>query len=479
MRRCYYIYGFIFFLTGLANALQGQSYIKRSDFLVSKYFNQAAPVMTSAGLVYCSDKTSGSIMNYTKDGMPMYNIYILPRKGKNEWGSPQLFSATLKTNQNDGPISFSGNGKLAVFTRNYSLKSYGSDLKGNPNFGLFFADSTEAGWTNIREFEYNDHDAHTTHPSLDSSGTTLYFASDRKGGIGGYDLYVSYFKNGEWTRPVNLGSPINSPGNEIYPYIHPSGRLYFSSDSHDNTKDYDLFYSEIYNNQWMQPVKLPSPYNSKWNDFTYYADKDFNSGFFTSDSPGTITSDSLRTMGIFSFTSTMPAFDNCKEQVDDNFCYLFKEENTVTLDTMLYVYEWHLGDSTTQRAKEAKHCYSGPGDYTVKLDVIDKLTGIVQFNQAEYEVEVRKTIQSYITCPDTIKTNTDFAMNALESYFGDATPGKYYWDFGDGSWGMGDSVTHRYAIPGNYNVKLLVIEKSNDPETARRFCSYKTIVVGE
>ena len=402
----------------------------------------------------------------------MYNIFILPLNGKNEWGSPQLFSATLKTNQNDGPISFSGNGKLAVFTRNYSIKSYGSDLKGNPNFGLFFADSTEAGWTNIREFEYNDHDAHTTHPSLDSSGTTLYFASDRKGGIGGYDLYVSYFKNGEWTMPVNLGPPINSPGNEIYPYIHPSGRLYFSSDSHDNTKDYDLFYSEIYNNRWIQPVKLPSPYNSRRNDFTYYADRDFNSGYFT-----------LPTcrgkMDIYSFSSTIPSFDVCKEQVEDNFCYVFYEENTVTLDTTLYVYEWDLGDNSKERAKEAEHCYSGPGDYTVKLDVIDKLTGIVQFNQAEYKVEVRKTVQSYITCPDTMKTNADVAMNGLESYFGDAIPGEYYWDFGDGSRGMGASVTHSYAIPGIYQVKLGVIEESNDPETARRFCSYKTIVVGE
>ena len=109
----------------------------------------------------------------------MFNIFILPRKEDDKWGTPELFSADLRTFQNDGPISFSGDGNLAVFTRNFSTTSFGSKVNANPNFGLFFADKTENGWTNIRPFEFNDPDAHTTHPALDSSGTTLYFSSDR------------------------------------------------------------------------------------------------------------------------------------------------------------------------------------------------------------------------------------------------------------------------------------------------------------
>jgi hypothetical protein len=311
----------------------------------------------------------------------------------------------------------------------------------------------------------------TTHPCLDSSGTTLYFTSDRKGGFGGFDLYVSFYRNSGWTEPVNLGPVINTSENEIYPFIHPSGRLYFSSSGHDNAKDFDIFYSEHYNGRWIMPVKLPAPFNSGRNDFTYYADRNYESGLFSSDKRGT--------MDIYSFSSTIPTFEVCKKQVDDNFCYVFYEENTVTLDTTLYVYEWNLGDGASERAMEAEHCYAGPGDYLVQLNVIDKLTGIVQFSQAEYLVEVRKTIQSYITGPDTVNVNQSIALDGHESYFGDVIPGEYYWDFGDGSRNLGASVTHTWVAPGIYQVKLGVLSEGDDPETAKRFCSYKTVVVEE
>ncbi len=473
MRRRLYIYVIIMFLSGISHILDAQSYIvpKKSE-VSTNTFNEVAPAIIPDGMVYCTDKTSSSYMQYedTKS-RPMFNIFILPKKGKDEWGTPQLFSTDLMTNQNDGPIAFSGDGKLAVFTRNFNIRSFGSGTHGNPNFGLFFADRTDSGWANIREFEYNDPNAHTTHPSLDSTGTTLYFASDREGGFGGYDLYVSFRTDNGWTDPVNLGPVINSPLNEIYPFIHPSGRLYFSSDGHDKTPDFDLFYSEFYDNRWIKPVKLPAPFNSRRNDFTFYADRNFDSGYYTSDLRGT--------MDIYSFSSTIPSFEVCKKQVEDNFCYVFYEENTVTLDTTLYVYEWDLGDKTRVRAMEAEHCYSGPGDYMVQLNVIDKLTGDVQFNQAEYLVEVRKAIQSYISCPDTVRVDSSISLNGLESYFGDAVPGEYYWDFGDGIRGMGASITHTFVLPGVYQVRLGVVEESPDPETAGRFCSYKTIVVRE
>ncbi len=450
-----------------------QSYYqtKRSP-VTTNNFNEVAPVMTSQGMVYCTDKTSSSFKQYVDaNNDPMFNIFILPKKDSVHWGTPELFSPALKTFQNDGPVSFSGDGNLAVFTRNFNTRSFGSNTGGNPNFGLFFADKTGNGWSNIREFAFNDPDAHTTHPSLDSSGTVLYFSSDRKGGFGGYDLYVSYFRSGRWTEPSNLGPVVNTSENELYPFIHPSGRLYFSSEGHDNTGGYDLFYSEYYDGRWVKPVKLPAPFNSGRDDFTFYATRDLDSGFYT-----TRRGNSL---DIFSFASTIPTFEVCKRQVEDTYCYVFFEENTVTLDTSVYVYEWNLGDGTRVMAKEAEHCYDGPGDYLVELNVIDKLTGIVQFNQAEYLVEARKTVQPYVTCPDTIGVNDNVSFNGLESYFGDVVPGEYYWDFGDGTRGVGASVTHRYSAPGIYQIRLGVIEENDNPETAERFCSYKTVVVTE
>lgn len=101
------------------------------------------------------------------------------------------------------------------------------------------------------------------------------------------------------------------------------------------------------------------------------------------------------------------------------------------------------------------------------------------FNQAEYLVEVRKVIQPYIACPDTITLNEEIQLHAMNSYLGEAEPGEYYWDYGDGEKDVGATVQHIFSSPGSHRIKLGIIEDSEDPETARRFCSYKTVIVKE
>ena len=235
---------------------------------------------------------------------------------------------------------------------------------------------------------------------------------------------------------------------------------------------YDLFYSEFYNGKWIPPIKLPPPFNSGLNDYTYYVDDKFEKGFFTNNRGNT--------RDIWTFTSTIPNFDICQEQKINNYCFIFFEENTVELDTNLYLYEWNLGDNSKIRALEAQHCYAGPGKYLVSLNVIDKLTKEVLFNQAEYELNIEKIIQAYITCPEIIKVNNNIQFNGLESYFREKKPGEFYWDFGDGTKGIGASVQHQYLVPGTYSVKLGVTEDNPDVKVVgSEFCSFKTIVVTE
>ena len=83
--------------------------------------------------------------------------------------------------------------------------------------------------TSLSPFKYNSQEYEVAHPSVSRDGKYLFFASDIPGGQGGSDLYYCEFKNGEWSEPVNMGSEVNSPGVENYPYMHPSGKLYFTS----------------------------------------------------------------------------------------------------------------------------------------------------------------------------------------------------------------------------------------------------------
>jgi hypothetical protein len=440
--------------------------------LSARAFNEVAPVRFKNKLVYTSDQTISSSRDYTdNNNEPFVSIWSLEEKDDGKWGTPVLLSPELTTMQHDGPACFNTEGTLIVFTRNLETVNFGTKRNLNRNYGLFFADIEGETFSNIRPFEYNTPDSKAGHPSLDASGTILYFSSNREGGFGGFDLYYSILENGRWSKPQNLGPVVNTAENEIYPFIHPTGRLYFSSNGHDQVGGYDIFYSELYNNRWFSPVKLSSPFNSGLNDFTYWVNESFDNGFFSSNRRGSID--------IFSFASNIPTFEICKKQQRDNYCYVFYEENTMELDSNLYQYQWDLGDNTKIRALEAEHCFAGPGDYLVQLNVIDKLTGIVEFSQAEYLVEVRKIVQPYITAPDSVRINQEIQMHGIESYLGGLTPGEYYWDFGDGSKAVGATVKHTYLTPGVFQLKLGILEELTDGAAQERFCAYRTIVVEE
>ena len=457
------------------NMLNGQGVYKLKPFSqTSRITDEVVTGFSPDGIIISSNRSSSSFLSYTdKDKRNFFNMYEVKKNESGNWDSPELLSPDLKTLQNDGPASINGEGNLLVFTRNYDVKRFGNAIRANPNFGLFFADKINGVWTNIREFEYNVPDSKTTHPSLSADGLTLYFASDRPGGFGKYDLYYSQLINGRWSEPKNLGPKVNTADNDVYPFLHVSGRLYFSSAGHDRSVRHDLYYTEYYDNDWITPVKLPPPFNSSMNDFTIIIDENFENGFVTSTRRGSLD--------IFMFESTLPSFEICQQQKIDNYCFVFYEQSTMEIDTSLYKYRWDLGDGTRVEAVEAEHCFKGHGKYNVKLDVVDVLTKEIMFNQAEYEMELVKTIQAFISCPDTIRINSEAQFTGAESYFGDKMPVEYYWDFGDGEKAVGLTVKHAFLVPGKYNVKLGVTiqETKADEESLKKFCSYKSVILIE
>ncbi len=436
----------------------------------SRKYDEAAPVMLGNKMVYVSNRpVSGPRTGTDMNNNTFFKIVESEKTDDGGWKPQRMFDESLNTSFHDGPVSFNEKGDYMVFSRCFDTKTSAREVS---KFGLYFADKQDEVWGNIQEFEFNERTANTIEPTFNKDATLMYFSSDRAGGFGGYDLYVTRFQNGKWSVPENLGPRINTIENELYPFLHSTGRLYFSSEGHDNRlAGYDIFYSEMYNGKWITPIRLGTPFNSGANDYTYYVDDAFETGFFTSNKRGS--------KDIYTFTSTIPGFEVCQQQKPDNYCFVFFEENTVEIDTNLYLYEWNMGDKTKVREIEATHCFAGPGTYVVSLNVIDKLTKEVLFNQAEYELAIEKIIQAFITCPDQIKINEDIQFNGLESYLKNVVPGEYYWDFGDGTKGVGASILKRYLIPGTYTIKLGIIEDNPEAEVPGKFCSFKTIVVTE
>ena len=116
-----------------------------------------------------------------------------------------------------------------------------------------------------------------------ADGQKLYFASDREGGFGGMDLYVSTFSAGKWSAPENLGSTINTPGNELFPFIYDDGTLYFASDGWGGLGGLDNFYVEKKDEfMWGEAINLDKPFNSNKDDFGYILNVTGTEGYFTS-----------------------------------------------------------------------------------------------------------------------------------------------------------------------------------------------------
>ena len=127
-----------------------------------------------------------------------------------------------------------------------------------------------------------------TTASMTPDGKTIYFASDRPQGFGGLDIYRSdQLPSGEWSAPVNLGPTVNTPQNEDAPYIHPDKwTLFFTSDGHNTMGGRDIFVTRLFNDEWTKPENMGYPINTTFNDNYFTLSADGRKGYFASDRTG-------------------------------------------------------------------------------------------------------------------------------------------------------------------------------------------------
>lgn len=155
------------------------------------------------------------------------------------------------------------------------------------NCDLFFSENVNGEWTPIRSVsdKINLPNAWESQPSISPDGKTLYFVSDRDGGYGGYDLYQSTRnEHFQWGPPVNLGPVINTAGNEKSPFIHSDGKtLYFSSDGQMGLGGYDIFITHKSDDgTWSKPMNLGYPINSVEDEVSFFVSMDGAHGYFAS-----------------------------------------------------------------------------------------------------------------------------------------------------------------------------------------------------
>jgi outer membrane protein OmpA-like peptidoglycan-associated protein/tetratricopeptide (TPR) repeat protein len=145
---------------------------------------------------------------------------------------------------------------------------------------------SNGSWSDITTVssKVNNDNTWESQPTVSSDGKTLYFISDRKGGYGGYDIYVTTKLDSGWSVPVNMGPNINSPGNEKSPFIHTDDQtLYFSSTGWPGVGGYDIFYSrKDKSGKFEKPTNIGFPINSVGDDVGFFVSTDGKYGYFAS-----------------------------------------------------------------------------------------------------------------------------------------------------------------------------------------------------
>jgi len=439
----------------------------------SDFYDESSPAYYQDGLVFCSNRRNSFFIDYIDDikNKPTFNLYYVEQSSKTDWGKIEEAAKILNSNFNEGPVTFNDRQNIIYFTRNINYKKkFGNSSERKNKLGIFYSKLSKAKeWQEVQEFKYNNQEYNVAHPSLSEDGKYLFFSSDKPGGNGGSDLYVCTLENGEWGEPQNMGNVINTEGNEAYPFIHSSGRLYFSSDRHGSVGRLDIFYTEKVNGEWHKPIPLEAPINTRYNDYGLIIDPFKKNGYFSSDRQ--------RTDDVYSFAGLYPIFENTTRMEKNNYCYVFFEASAQNPDATTFDYEWDFGDGFKTRGLEVEHCFAGTGDYTVLLNVIDKLTGEVYFNEATYPFKIEDIEQLYINCPDTVFVGQEIVFDGRKSNVKKFQISKYSWDMGDGRRPKGVEITHIYTSPGNYIVQLGVMSKPDKQGNTEKLGVYTNVVV--
>ncbi len=177
---------------------------------------------------------------------------------------------------------------------------------GGANCDLYYCDFAAGKWTDIKNLgqQVNDPDSWDSQPSISSDGVTLYFASNRPGGLGKCDLYKTIKDStGVWGPAQNLGNGINTAGNEKSPFLHTdSHTLYFSSDGWPGVGGFDIFYSRMDSlGKWMEPKNIGYPINSESDEVGFFVSTDGNTGYFCSNDPNRTNGENMGGFDIYQF----------------------------------------------------------------------------------------------------------------------------------------------------------------------------------
>jgi len=388
--------------------------------------SEFSPLVYNGQLIFSASRKQKTYSN----GLPFLGIY---RAKINEdltaIGDTELFSdAIFDPERNEGTPAFSPNGKTVIFARSNSGKR--KDV--SPDVDLYISRLVPGSvWTEPILVSASDSASWDGSPAFSGDGRTLYFSSNRVGGSGGMDLYrVNMDASGRFGNPANMGKALNTPGDEMFPFVSKDGKLFFASDGHPGLGKLDLFVAERRSGK-ISVENLGLPYNSSLDDFGLSSDERGNI-FFSSNRRGGMGDDDIyfyqapakETLAdnVDPLTGRPRNGDGEGEDIDIKTVNYFlegkvlEEENVAVTDARITIYRIDGGfeELDTETISDAKGTF-GPirlvedTDYVIIVEKEAYLTGregFSMYGRTIPQILLRKPVT------DTI-FNTDIVLDKL------------------------------------------------------------------
>lgn len=322
------------------------------------------------GILFCSNREESVSSSSSREKIYL-DIYYSKKQQGNVYTPPKPLKGRVNSQYNDGPFCFSPDKETMYLTRN-SYYQKKRDKTSISKLNIFIAKKIGKNkWGNLESFQHNKkHEFSVGHPTLSHDGQSLYFISDYSGdgqGYGGTDLYVSTKIDTFWSEPINLGETLNTPGNEMFPYIHSDGTLYFASNGHAGLGGLDIFYTKQKGNgQWVKPKNLGKPFNSTKDDFGLSLVENKNQGYFSSNRGGGFGDDDIY------YFSLAP-----------QDLYALEEENTDLAFQHPPITSVMLNETLNMAP-----LYFTPGSWTVSAKIEQELEKLIIFLKKTPEIKV-------------------------------------------------------------------------------------------
>ena len=323
---------------------------------LNQFRNQYFPVLTAdnKSLIFTVQRSPEKVGQENED------VFISAVAADGTFGAPQSISPVINSRENEGTATISGDGNTLVFTSCGRAGGVGS-------CDLYISRRRGSQWTAPRNLGLLvNSKAWDSQPSLSADGRTLYFSSQRGGGLGGYDIYVTTVgPDGSWGQARNLGAPINTAGDDLAPFIHASGTtLYYATNGLVGLGSSDIFRAELdAKGQWGTPRNLGYPLNTFANEASLFISSDNKRLYCTRSEPPRSGDAAGMLPPILLYGSEVPASARARETSTYAQGRVFDAVTKQPLNAMVQLFDLNTNVLTQQVYSDAE-----TGLYTAVLN---------------------------------------------------------------------------------------------------------------